>query len=132
MSVAYFIVPEHEVEDLDIGVNGKALARSNSLTRLAERAKVRPLDEFFAMSPEEAADFIEDAGGQVPADALPDQAWYEATEGLATVRGLLAYIAAHPGKIPDETAVVGDLREFEAALEQLAKHGIRWHLGIDA
>jgi hypothetical protein len=131
VSVAYFIVPEREVEGVDVSVNGKALARSNGLTKLARRAKVRPLDEYYAMSPEEAADYIEESGGQVPADALPDQAWFEPAEGLATVRGLLAYIANHPGKTTDEAAIVRDLRDFETALLQLQGHGVRWHLGSD-
>ena len=132
MSVVYFIVAEREIDGVDVSVNGKALARSKSITRLAQRAGVRPLDEFFAMSPEEAADYIEDSGGQVPEDALPGLTWYEAAEGLETVRGMLAHIANPPGSVRDEAAIVRDLREFEAILEQLAAHGIRWHLGIDA
>jgi hypothetical protein len=132
MSVAYFIIAQREVDGVDIGVAGKALGRSNNLTRLAQRAGVRPLDEFFAMSPDEAADYIEESGGQVPADALPDEAWYDASEGLATVRGMLAYIAAHPGSIPDEAGIVRDLREFEEVLVRLQAHSICWHLGIDA
>jgi hypothetical protein len=36
------------------------------------------------VSPEEAADLIEEPGGEVPADALPDH-WYDASEGLETV-----------------------------------------------
>ena len=108
MSVAYFIVPEREVEGVDVVARGKALARSNSLTRVAQLARVRPLDEFFAMSPEEAAEFIEESGGDVPPDALPDEAWYDAA------------------------GIVRDLRRFEEALVQLAARGVRWHLGIDA
>jgi hypothetical protein len=132
MSIEYFIVAEREVEGLDVVARGKALARSNCLTQVAQLARVRPLDEFFAMSPEEAAEFIEESGGDVPADALPDQAWYAAAEGLATVRGLLAHIATHPGAIPNEAGTVRDLRRFEEVLVQLAIRGVRWHLGIDA
>jgi hypothetical protein len=40
MSVAYFIVPEREVEDLDTGVDGGAVARSN--TRRAPPGIHRP------------------------------------------------------------------------------------------
>src|SRR6516225_5658503 len=127
MSAALFIVVEHEVPGLGTFVNGKALGRSNHLEGLAQRAGVRPLMEFFSMSPEEAAQAIEELGGELPQDGLPAVQWFPAQEGLATVQGLLGQVTVDPQAIPDAEAVTSDLREFEIVLSQLAAQGIRWH-----
>ncbi len=131
MSVALFIVAEHEVAGLDTFVNGKALGRSNHLDRLSERASVRPLMEFFSIAPEEAAAFIEEAGGEVPKEGLPAEQWFSAEDGLATVRGLLDCLSASPRAVANGKAIVSDLREFETVLSRLAIEGVRWHLAVD-
>jgi hypothetical protein len=43
MGVALYIMPERDVDGLEVYVNGKALGRSDQFDRLAERAGVRPL-----------------------------------------------------------------------------------------
>ena len=131
MSVALYIVAEQEVPGLDTSVNGKALGRSNQLDGLAERAGVRPLMEFYSISPEEAAAFLEDAGGEGPKEGFPAEQWFPAEDGLATVRGLLAYLAAFPRAVANKGAIVSDLQEFEDVLSRLATAGIRWHLAVD-
>src|SRR5690606_33731657 len=97
MGVALYIVPERDVPGLDVFVNGKALGLSSHLDRLAERAGVRPLMQFFSLSPEEAHGFFEEEGAEPPAEGFPPEEWYPAEEGLATVLGLLNYLNAHPG-----------------------------------
>ncbi len=110
MSVALFIVTERPVEGLETFVDGKALAHcrpagakgrggrqsSRHLETLAREAGARPLMEFFSISPDEARALLDFEGGTVPGINLPPEQWFSPVEGLATVRGLLAHLAAHP------------------------------------
>jgi hypothetical protein len=131
MGSALFIVPEREIPTLDVFVDGKALARSNDLDRLAEQAGVRPLMQFFSLSPEDAAEAFEAVGAELPAEGFSPPDWYSAEDGLITVRGLLAVITTHPERLPDASTVVEDLREFERVLSQLASEDVRWYLAVD-
>lgn len=131
MGVAFFIVPERDVAGLDVFVNGKALAHCDRLDELMAQAGVRPLMEFFSQDPAEAAAFCEAEGVELPEDGFPPVDWYSADDGLATVRGLLAYLDANPSALADAENVVGDLREYETVLSALAAEGVRWHLAVD-
>jgi hypothetical protein len=145
MGAALFIVPEREIEGFDPFVNGKALARcrpagarkwlgragGDHLARLAQEAEVRPLMEFFSLNPEEALSMIEDLGGDPPEGDLPPEQWFPASEGLETVRGLLAYLATHPDAADEVEALVEDLRQFEEVLGRLDAEGVSWHLSVD-
>jgi hypothetical protein len=131
MSAALFIVPEREVEGLDHFVNGKALGHAQNLDRIAIAAGVRPLMEYFSMGPEEAASTLEGFGGEIPVEGLPDEAWFDAAEGLRTVRGMLRHLSENPTVTRDVEAISRDLREFDEVLSGLEKAGVRWHLGVD-
>ena len=83
--------------------------------------------------------------GERPDPEVPDldldpttpEEWYAAEEGLATVRALIAAVAARPDpETPDPfdppgDATLADLRSFELILDRLAAAGIRWHLMVD-
>ena len=132
MGVALYIMPEREVDGLEVYVNGKALGRSELLDRLAEQAGVRPLMQFFSQDPAEAAAFFEVEGVEPPAEGFASEQWYSATEGLATVLGLISYLEANGAAIPESSALIEDLHEFESVLSQLASEGVGWHLAVDS
>jgi hypothetical protein len=131
VSVALFIVTERKVRGVSTDVSGKALGRSSHLDKLAKRAGVRPLMDLFSEAPDEAAEMAEELGRPVPKGGFPPLQWHPAEDGLASVRGMLAHLAAHPDAIPHAPAVADDLREFEAVLGGLAAKGVRWHLAVD-
>ncbi len=132
MCVAYYIVPERPVPDLDCFVDGKALAhvRDGVIERLCREAKVRPLEDFLSESPEEAAATFEYEGIDLPPDGFPPEQWFAAADGLETVRALLARVGelATKGKV---AAVTSDLQHYEEVLVGLDRAGVRWHLAID-
>ena len=128
MSSALYIVPEREIPGFDHSVNGKALAGSEQLDELAERAGVKPLMAFFSQDPEEAEGFLEAEGIEMPPGGLPDEQWFSPEEGLATVRALLQHLGT---AVPDAPAIAADLRGFESVLSRLATKGLRWHLAVD-
>jgi len=121
--MAYYIVLEREIEGLDPGMDGKSLGRHmETLDAAALQQGVRPLSEFFSLGPE-AADFLESEGmGDIE---LPPVEHYAATDGLATVRALLASSITHPGHVAE------DLRQCERILTVAAQHGVGWHFAVD-
>jgi hypothetical protein len=144
MGVALFIVAERTVEGLDTFVDGKALARCRPagakerlgrasmrhLETLARQAGVWPLMEFFSEDPKSAYALIAEEGEEPP-DDLPPEQWFSAAEGLATIRGLLAYLTTHPDAAAEVDRLIEDLRQFEEVLSRLEEEGIRWHLAVD-
>jgi hypothetical protein len=126
---ALYIVPERAVEGFEMMVNG--VGHSDQLDQLAGRAGVRPLMEFFSQDPEELAEFLEAEGVDLPAGAVPAEQWFPAEDGLMSVRGILAYLAANPNATPKDSAIIEDLSAFESVLVRLESGGVRWHLAVD-
>jgi hypothetical protein len=131
MGAALFVVAEKKMPEVDTFVNGKALACCNHLDKLAKKAGIKPLMEFFSISPEDAKLQMEDFGIDFDPEGLPPTDWFDAKEGLMTVRGLLAYLKANPKAIKNPDGVVEDLKEFEDVLTKLDQGGVRWHLAVD-
>jgi len=150
MGAALYIVPEREVPGLEVYVNGKALARIDEPEQLAERAGVPWLMDYFSLSEGDAlASLIEEPGEPLPDESgehdlvedpepapdevggLPPEEWFDAEEGLAAVRGILAYLEVHPAGLPESAEVIDDLKEFEAVLARLAAESVRWHLAVN-
>lgn len=120
---ALYIVTEKEIPGFDPYVNGKALSKaSDELDLLALAANVRPLMNFFSISPDDAAAILDEAGDEEL--LITAEQWFSPEEGLVTVRALLA-----SGDLPH--GVKEDLDEFETVLETLRKNSVRWHLAVD-
>jgi hypothetical protein len=145
MGVALFIVPERPVEGLDTFVDGKALAHcrpagakdrggrqaESHLEALAREAGVQSLMEFFSASPDDVRALLGEEDEEPQKMELPPEQWFPASEGLASVRGLLAHLMTHPEAAADVDRLIEDLRQFEEVLSQLNAAGIRWHLAVD-
>ena len=131
MGAALFIVPQRAIDGFDPFVGGEALGRyAEDLDRLADEAGVRSLMEFFSASSEDIRG--EDEGSERPAGASFDADWFEAGDGLASVRGLIRHLAERPQAVGDAAELIEDLREFEVVLSRLAQEGVPWHLAVDA
>src|SRR5260221_13820390 len=125
MGAALYIILEKEISGVDTMIDGKMLSRAEDLLqREATSLGVRPLMEFFSMSPEEAADFLE---SDISEGEIPAQQWFSAEEGLRTVRALLSRIDASL----EWSHAKDDLLAFERVLNEARKHGVRWHLAVD-
>jgi len=131
MAASLYIVIEGEDPGFDIFVNGHALARNEEgLERLAATLQVSPLLEFFSADENSMALLLEQGTGNPEwALNLPQPQWYEAAEGLQTVRELIKFLTATPIAIGSETpSVLLELREYERVLQKTADRGLRWHL----
>jgi len=132
MGSALFIVTESEIVGFDLDVHGKSLSREErKLTRLCTDLGVRPLMEFFSTHPEDAAEFIDEAGGDSQAIEFTAERWFDASDGLQTVQAMIQHIAENPHSVQDSDRVLTDLKRFETVLSRLESKGIRWHLGVD-
>jgi hypothetical protein len=61
-----------------------------------------------------------------------DEAWFEASEGLATVRASLSYLEVNDDVVGvDQSTVIADLKAFEQVLSEADTRGIKWHLEVD-
>jgi len=133
MAASLYIVVEGEDPGFDIFVNGQALARNeDALERLAERLHVTPLLEFFSADENSMALLLEQGAGNPEwARHLPQPQWYDAPNGLLTVRALIDFLTANPAALGSETQpVLVELREYERVLHKTAQHGLRWHVAV--
>jgi hypothetical protein len=133
MAASLYIVVEGEDPGFDIFVNGHALARNeDALERLAERLHVASLLEFFSADENSMALLLEQ-GAENPnwPLPLPQPQWYDATEGLLTVRAMIDYLAESPATLGSDTQpALAELREYECVLRKTAQHGLRWHVAV--
>ncbi len=128
-----YIVVEGEDPGYDIFVNGRSLARNeDALERLALRAGVRPLIEFFSADENSMSLLIEEgAGNPELMKRLPPPQWYGAEDGLATVEALLNELRDDPQQLGSEgSQVVSELDEYARVLHKTVKNGLRWHLAV--
>ena len=130
MSVAWYIVLEKEIAGCDARVNGKALGRAGKvLEMLAKELGVVPLMQFYSAAPEEVAGFAEEHGMERTRIKLTQERWFEAEDGLRSVRGLIR--AGERKGVVGTDPILDDLKAFEKVLEAAKVNGVRWHLAVD-
>jgi hypothetical protein len=133
MAASLYIVVEGEDPGFDIFVNGQALARNeDALEAMAGRLNVNPLLEFFSADENSMALLLEQGAGDPDwARHLPQPQWFNAAEGLVTVRALIHFLTDDPAALGSETPpVLLELREYERVLSKTAQRGLRWHLAV--
>ena len=133
MAASLYIVVEGEDPGFDIFVNGHALARNeDALERRAERLNVHPLLEFFSADENSMALLLEQGAADPEwARHLPQPQWFDASDGLLTVRALLDFLGTTPAALGSEThPVLSELREYERVLRKTAKRGLHWHVAV--
>jgi hypothetical protein len=133
MAASLYIVVEGDDPGYDIFVNGQALARNeDALERLAERLNVKSLLEFFSADENSMALLLEQGAASPDwARHLPQPQWFEAPDGLRTVRTLIGFLSGSPTALGSETQpVLAELREYERVLHKTAKRGLHWHVAV--
>jgi len=109
--------------------SGKALLYfHHQIDELAERLELPALSGFFCPERSEILAYLRDQGVTRDEDGLPDEEWFEAADGLVTVRGLLARLRLDPSGVPQAQKIIADLEVVERALVAAKAHGIRFHL----
>src|ERR1700679_712745 len=133
MAASMYIVVEGEDPGFDIFVNGRSLARhEDALEKLALRLGVRPLIEFFSADENSMSLLIEEGAGNPDLmRRLPPPQWYSPSDGLKTVRALVATLEYDPQQLGTEgQQVLSELEEYERVLAKAMRAGHRWHLAV--
>lgn len=125
------------LDDPNLGIDTEAevpflIKSERALTRIARSLRVKPLSDFYSEDPAKLAAMFAEQGETPPAKGFPDEEWFEASEGLHTVRVLLRFLNENREAVPDVDEVKRDLRRFEKILAEAAKLGAQWHLGGEA
>lgn len=130
MGVAIYIQPKIEIEDFDDLVDGKAVAGVNEETwdGFCRELGVTSLMELASQNPEELNDLMDELEEDME---LPDEQWFPASEGLKTVKALIAHLELNPGAVFDVGAVLEDLKGYERVLERFDREGIEFHFALD-
>jgi len=130
MAAGWSVVLENQAAAAVDAKGGKALLYYHrQIDDLAERLGLTPLSDFFSRDPQAIATYMRTLGIEPDLDALADEEWFEAADGLATVRGLLAHLREEPNAVPEPAKVLADLEIVVAALAAAEQAGTRFHLG---
>jgi hypothetical protein len=109
MGSALYIIAKKKSREFDMLMDGKALAKAEeTLGAICTRIGAKRLMDFFSMNPDELADML----GDEVANAASEQ-WFEAKEGLATVRALLSYLERDADSVESAPRVIEDLRQCD-------------------
>jgi hypothetical protein len=127
------------------GEYGQSIPRYlEAISLICRELGLKDLQSFVCQEPdvyEEALEVAEQYGYEEYAESFKDaieevkrkQKWFKATEGLATVRGVLHHLeekSKHGAKDPGMDGVLSDLRAFERALEAASTGGVLFHFWV--
>jgi hypothetical protein len=133
MGVGLYVVFERPVEgygpeDFD----GKAAARAlEQLGALTVSHKLKSLQEFLSFNVQELTAFANGEGLDTSELTCPPEQWFDPSDALTTVRGILSELERRDSSTPSPTAVENDLKQIERALQAADKQRIRFHLTLD-
>jgi hypothetical protein len=134
MSESYYIALERDLDEIEIMPSGKALAKMiDRLDEIADEIGVTRLSDFIGGETEDLSEIAEQEGwdlGGFGASTSGAQ-WFDASEGLDSVRALAGYIESDPDAIKRAKALLEELAEFEKALELAQQHNVRFRLEVD-
>jgi hypothetical protein len=110
---------------------GRCLARTQAqLDLIPERLGLEPLRSFLSMSEGEARELRENLPEW---NSWFETRWFDAAAGLATVRGLLDHLRAHPDEAAGLIYHEDVLKDLEAAANLLTaarQEEVRFYFGI--
>jgi hypothetical protein len=142
MSLSYRIALERlskKLQRLVKRFEGDALPRWKNEREISEGLGLTPLTGFVSMTPDEVREYAEfrlRLDGTDTSAALEAfcERWFEPSDGLATVRGLIRAVEADKGLVQTRhdvsmaDAVLIDLKDLETILVAAEAEGVRFHL----
>jgi hypothetical protein len=131
MSNGWCVILEREIDGVTVASTaGRSLLYyQRQIDELAEKLGLTPISTFFSRDPNEIADYLRRQGVEPDMDQLPDEEWFEAIEGLATVSGLLNHLRADTAGVPEPGKIIADLDLVQQTLAIAAEQSTRFHLG---
>jgi len=107
---------------------GKALAReSERLSTAARRCNVAGLPTMLSESQAALIAQLQADGFDPAKMRIPPEQWFPATEGLKTIRGLSAHVAANLNDFKQPNPILRDLKAAEVLLLAAEGAGVAFH-----
>jgi hypothetical protein len=108
--------------------SGKALARElDRLDFAARKCKVTALSSLLSESQAALIAQMREEGFDPSKMRLPAEQWYDAAEGLKTVRGLAEHVNAHLNDFKQPNPILRDLKAAETLLAAVEAPNGRFH-----
>ena len=131
MSLAFVITLERDIPEAAAyakGKTGKALAReSDKLDSVARRKGVEQMTGMLSESQAALRAQLEADGFDPSKMRLPPEVWYDAEQGLKTVRALAEYVGANLNDFKQPNPIIRDLKAAEVLLVAAEAAGVRFH-----
>lgn len=131
MALAFIVTLEKDIPELAAyakGKTGKAIAReADKLDSTARRKGVEPFSSMLSESQAALRAQLEADGFDPGRMRLPPELWFEAAQGLTTVRAAVEYVAANLNDFKQPNPILRDLKAAEALLASAQAAGVRFH-----
>ncbi|MFO1495577.1 MAG: hypothetical protein U1F26_13075 [Lysobacterales bacterium] len=134
MSESYYITLEQNLDEIDIMPSGKALAKMmDRIDEITDEIGVTRLSDFIGGESEDLSEIAEQEGWDLGGfgSSAGGNSWFDAADGLDTVRALAGYIESDPDSIKRAKSLLEELKEFEKVLEIAQNHNVRFRLEAD-
>ncbi len=136
MSDNYFITLEHDLDEIDMMPSAKALAKMmDKIDEITDEIGVTRFSDFVAGSDggDDLSEIAEQEGWDMGGFGAggSGQEWFDAGDGLDTVRALAGYIESDPDSIKRAKTILEELKAFEKVLEAALAHNVRFRLEAD-
>jgi len=130
MSLAYYIVLDHQEPGFETFVNGKAVAHAiDELDALCDKEGLTKLDDFMGQSVSELNELLDEEIEQPEGEE--GHRWFEPDTGIALIEALIEKIRFNPQIVTEPDAVISDFIEYKTVLVQAKAIKAQWHLAID-
>jgi glycine/D-amino acid oxidase-like deaminating enzyme len=131
MSLAFVVTLEKEIPELAAyakGKTGKAIGReSDKLDSTARRKGVETISAMLSESQAALRAQLEADGFDPGKMRLPPELWFDAAQGLKTVRGVAEYVSANLNDFKQPNPILRDLKAAETLLAAAETAGVRFH-----
>jgi len=131
MALAFVVTLEKELPESAAyakGKTGKALGReSDKLDSTARRKGAEPLTALLSESQAALRAQLEADGFDPNKMRLPPELWFDAAQGLKTVRALIEYVSANLNDFKQPNPILRDLNAAESLLAASQAAGVRFH-----
>ncbi len=131
MGSAYYVVLEQPKLDIDITLDGKALAKSSrSLSRICKQLGLCELEHFVSSNPQDLENMLDDLDVDMELP-MPEEQWFMPEEGLKWLSRIMDHLSKQSETTDLPQALLSDLQTMQSILHKAQAADTRWHLAVD-
>ena len=129
MGIAFCVVFKKDVPPYGkLGSDNMVLAGAHEkIDALAKKNGLSTLESFLSQDPDELADMM---GMDADEMGLPPVEWFNASDGLAAVRALIAHLRENPKGIAKAKETVAELKQVEVELIAASQRKVKFRFAL--